>query len=131
MMKETASRTASSRPRQVMIEAAREFNRGRYFEAHEVLEGELEELPDELWDLFLGLIQISVGYHKLEQGLLVGGARMLARGLEKVEGLEADFGGLRLDLIRDRARADRDSLDAWAFDDQLFRSNPPRLQPLP
>ncbi len=53
--------------RAVIIAAARQFNAGRYFEAHEILEDGLETVPDELWNLLLGLIQIAVGYHKLMQ----------------------------------------------------------------
>src|SRR5262249_190358 len=69
----------------LLVAAAREFNAGRYFEAHEVLEDGLEEVPDHMWNLFLGLIQIAVGYHKVTQKLWRGAAQMLSRALEKVE----------------------------------------------
>jgi len=58
--------------RAAVIAAARAFNSGRYFEAHEISEEALEEVPDDRWDLFVGLIQIAVGYHnygKLENKL--------------------------------------------------------------
>ena len=118
-------------PRKALIDAAREFNHGRYFEAHEVLEEGLDDVPDEQWNLFLGLIQISVGYHKITQQLWTGAARMLRIGLEKVDDLPADFGGVNLGPLRDRARADRDALDAGQFDEAAFRRSPPRLQPRP
>lgn len=118
-------------PRQALIGAAREFNRGRYFEAHEALEEALDAVPDEHWNLYLGLIQVSVGYHKISQGLWSGAARMLRIGLEKVDDLPARFGGVNLAPLRDRARADRDALDRRQFDEVAFRRDPPRLQPSP
>lgn len=118
-------------PRTALIAAAREFNHGRYFEAHEQLEEALDDVPDDQWNLFLGLIQMSVGYHKVTQQLWSGAARMLRIGLEKVDDLPDDFGGVNLAPFRDRARADRDALDERKFDEAEFRRNPPRLQPRP
>ncbi len=118
-------------PRAALIAAAREFNQGRYFEAHEELEAALDDVPDEQWNLFLGLIQISVGYHKITQQLWSGAARMLRIGLEKVEDLPSRFGGVNLEPLRERARRDRDDLDARRFDEAGFRRDPPRLQPRP
>jgi len=117
--------------REALIEAAREFNHGRYFEAHEALEEALDDVPDAQWNLFLGLIQISVGYHKVTQGLWSGAARMLRIGLEKVDDLPPTFGGVNLGPLRERARADRDALDRRQFDADAFRADPPRLQPRP
>jgi hypothetical protein len=121
----------SGEVRAAVIAAAREFNNGRYFEAHEALEEALDDVPDEQWDLFLGLIQIAVGYHKITQGLFGGAKRMLRIGLAKVDDLPDDFGGLNLGDLRERARRDHDALDAQAFDEAAFREDPPRLQPRP
>ncbi len=118
-------------PRKAVIDAAREFNRGLYFEAHECLEEALDEVPDEQWNLFLGLIQISVGYHKITQELWTGAARMLRLGLEKVDDLPEECGDVHLAALRERARRDRDALEARRFDAAAFRENPPRLQPRP
>lgn len=118
-------------PRDALISAAREFNGGRYFEAHEALEEALDDVPDDQWNLFLGLIQIAVGYHKVTQQLWSGAARMLSIGLEKVDDLPPHFGGVNLAPLRDRARADRDALERRQFDEAAFRVDPPRLQPRP
>src|SRR5512134_2941884 len=67
-----------NRLRRLLVDAAREFNAGRYFEAHEVIEDGLEQVPDDLWELCIGLIQIAVGYHKTTQGLWRGAAKMLS-----------------------------------------------------
>ena len=108
--------------------AAREFNAGRFFEAHEALEESLEELPDGLWDLFVGLIQIAVGYHKLVNGY-AGAGRMLGLGLEKIRGYPDDAAGVDLASLRDRAGADLAALLAGTFDADAFRAAPPRLLP--
>ncbi|HVM96467.1 MAG TPA: DUF309 domain-containing protein [Candidatus Acidoferrales bacterium] len=113
-----------------LIAAAREFNSGRYFEAHEALEEGLDDTPDELWELSLGLIQIAVGYHKLTQQLWVGGRRMLERALAKVEPFADDSAGLKLRLLRRRVAADIEALRDKRFDADAFKRDPPRLQPL-
>ncbi|MBM4270291.1 MAG: DUF309 domain-containing protein [Deltaproteobacteria bacterium] len=110
-----------------LLAAAREFNSRRYFEAHEALEESLEDLSDDLWPLFLGLIQVSVGYHKVTQPLRPGAARMLEKGLEKLEPLAEDAGGVELDALRRRARSDLESLRAGRFDQADFERRPPRL----
>ncbi len=116
--------------RRLVIEAAREFNAGRYFEAHEVIEDGLEAVPDSVWDLFVGLIQIAVGYHKVTQQLWSGAAHMLEIGLQKVERFDRDASGLNLEALRQRARSDLAQLRRGAFDAQTFMRHPPRLQPL-
>lgn len=114
----------------LLIEAARAFNCGAYFDAHEILEEGLEQVPNELWDLFIGLIQIAVGYHKVTQRLWQGAARMLALGLEKIESFPTQAGGVNLERLRQRVRADIDSLRRDRFDAAAFAQRPPRLQPL-
>lgn len=114
--------------RALLIAAAREFNAGRYFEAHEVLEEGLETVPDTLWDFAIGLIQTAVGYHKITQQLWSGARRMLGIGLQKLERFPVDAGGLQLERLRRRARADRDALAAGTFDPDAFVRNPPRMQ---
>jgi predicted metal-dependent hydrolase len=116
--------------RPLMLQAAREFNSGRYFEAHEVLEEGLDDVPDELWNLCIGLIQIAVGYHKTTQGLWSGAAKMLGLGLGKVEAYAADAGGLNLEPLRRRVRSDIALLVDGQYDVEVAAKDPPRLQPL-
>jgi predicted metal-dependent hydrolase len=118
------------RPRPSLIEAARAFNAGQYFEAHEILEDSLDAVPAELWELFIGLIQIAVGYHKVTQQLWSGAARMLQMGLQKVAPYPPAAGGLNLEALRKRVRADVDALRSSRFDRAAFARQPPRLQPL-
>jgi hypothetical protein len=120
---------ASDPVRGVLLTAAREFNSGRWFEAHEALEEALEDAPDDAWPLLLGLIQVSVGYHKASQGLRSGAIRMLGLGLAKLAPLAADAGGVDLAAFRARAEDDLASLGA---DGSLAPSRvldpPPRLR---
>ncbi|MEW6271275.1 MAG: DUF309 domain-containing protein [Thermodesulfobacteriota bacterium] len=114
--------------RRVVLAAAREFNAGRYFEAHEALEEALDDVPDALWPLFLGLIQVAVGYHKLAHGF-AGAARMLEIGLVKLAPLPGDALGVALGALRDRAAADLAKLHAGQGDAVDLRAAPPRLLP--
>lgn len=116
--------------REVLIAAAREFNAGRFFEAHEVLEDGLDAVPADQWDLFIGLIQVAVGYHKVTQQLWDGARRMLNLGLEKLEGLGDGAAEFNVAALRQRVRADLDALATGTFDLEAFRRHPPRLQPL-
>ena len=113
-----------------LIDAAREFNAGRYFEAHEVLEEALDEVPEHMWELFIGLIQIAVGYHKVTQQLWSGARRMLQRGLEKVEPFPPEAAGINLEALRQCVRTDIERLHGGRFDAAAWRRHPPRLQPL-
>jgi len=114
----------------LLIAAAREFNAGHYFEAHEVLEDGLEAVPEHLWELFVGLIQIAVGYHKVQQQLWSGARTMLERGFAKVAPFPAEAAGLNLEALRQRVFADVQSLRSGHFDAADFARHPPRLQPL-
>lgn len=122
--------TRQTPPPTLLIEAARAFNAGHYFEAHEILEDGLDDVPSELWELFIGLIQIAVGYHKVTQQLWSGAARMLQIGVEKLAAYPSDAGGVNLEPLRRRTQADIALLSSDCFDRAAFARQPPRLQPL-
>lgn len=111
--------------RKVLLAAAREINSGRFFEAHEVIEENLEEMDEEHWDLGLGLIQIAVGYHKASQGLRSGALLMLEKGLGKIEPFPDGAGGLQLGDVKNAVRADVERLRRGEA------VEPPRLRFLP
>lgn len=117
-------------PRPLLVEAARAFNAGQYFEAHEILEDGLDVVSNELWELHIGLIQIAVGYHKVTQHLWNGAARMLEIGLEKLAVYPPAAGGVNLEALRVRVQADIDRLRSHRLDLEAFTRHPPRLQPL-
>ena len=48
-----------------LLRSIKDFNSGLYFEAHEHLEEALDGVEGnaDVWELYVGLIQIAVGYH--------------------------------------------------------------------
>ncbi len=82
------------------------FNRGQFFEAHEVWEdGWRAARGDE--EVFLhGLIQVAAGFHKLQCGQPSGAASLLAKGSVKLAALPA--GRFDLDL-----RSLLESVETW------------------
>lgn len=98
-----------------LLRSIKDFNSGRYFEAHEALEDALDAVEDDdtTWQLFLGLIRIAVGYHKWASGY-PGAQTMLAMGLETLAPLPDECGGVRLEALRQRVRQDLARLDTLA-----------------
>ena len=90
-----------------LLRSIKDFNSGRYFEAHEALEDALDAVEDDdtTWQLFLGLIRVAVGYHKWTSGY-PGAQTMLAMGLETLAPLPDECGGVRLETLRQRVRQD-------------------------
>ena len=112
-----------------LLRSIKEFNSGHYFEAHEHLEEALDEVEEnaDVWALYVGLIQIAVGYHKCASGY-VGGEKMLGLGLEKVTELPDRCAGVRLEELRQRVRLDL--VDSDNVQERLTK-NPPRITLVP
>lgn len=117
--------------RRPILRAARDLNAGRFFEAHEALEDALDGVSDAYWGLYLGLIQVAVGWHKLASGN-DGAARMLEIGLAKLAPFAGDVLGVDVASLRARAERDLGLLQAGRGDDALdgLRCDPPRLLPV-
>ena len=87
------------------------FNRGHFFDAHEVLEDIWRVLPRDRvarrrFRLHLqGLIQLAVAFHHESTGNLVGARSVLARGLRNLRGAESSLP--QIDLVRLRAEMAR------------------------
>ena len=62
------------------------FNRGQFFDCHEVLEGVWLEFSGERKKFLQGLIQVAVALHHLRNGNRVGAERLLAAAVEKLAG---------------------------------------------
>ena len=104
------------------LEGVRRFNAGEFFEAHEAFEECLDEVEDDdRWALLLGLIQVSVGYHKHTAGH-PGAERMLRLGAEKLAPLPEVGWGIQVDALRRRVA---DDLAALARGDAIAPS--PRI----
>jgi hypothetical protein len=60
------------------------FNRGEYYEAHEVIEHEWHAERGEIRALYQGILQIGVGLHHTRNGNVRGADLLLTDGIEKV-----------------------------------------------
>ncbi len=112
-----------------LLRSIKDFNSGRYFEAHEHLEDALDEVEDDdqTWQLFIGLIRIAVGYHKCASGY-PGGERMLRMGLETVAILPEVYAGVRLEVLRQRVQEDLSQIPSLP---ERLRTQPPRITLIP
>lgn len=90
-----------------LLKGIEEFNSGLYFECHETLE--------EIWledhgpdrEFYQGIIQVSAGYFKWEQGVLIGAIKLWRSGLEKLASYPAVHLGVNVDSF---VRGVRDNL---------------------
>jgi len=112
-----------------LLAALREYNAGRFFECHEVLEELLDETAEDEWNFVLGLIQVAVGYHKLTAGH-PGGESMLAKGLGKLAPYPDDHQALDLGRLRRGVEADLARLAAPRAGGQPPAVQPPQLLPV-
>lgn len=60
------------------------FNRGAFFEAHELWEDVWRDLAGDQRTLVQGLIQVAAGLHHLQRGRQRPAAHLLARGVQKI-----------------------------------------------
>jgi len=72
------------------------FNRGEFFEAHEVLEDVWRTAPTEHKRFLQGLVQLAVAFHHHSTGNLTGMRSVLERGMNNLAGHTNDFYGLNL-----------------------------------
>jgi len=80
------------------------FNRGEFFEAHEVLEDVWRAAPTENKKFLQGLVQLAVAFHHHSTGNLVGMRSVMQRGMNNLAGHADDSYGVNLaSLIRSLA----------------------------
>lgn len=82
------------------------FNRGHFFDAHEVLEDLWRSLPrhsaaNKRFRLHVqGMIQLAVAFHHESTGNRVGALSVLKRALRNLKGAERSFARLDFDQLR-------------------------------
>ena len=76
------------------------FNRGEFFEAHEVLEDVWRAAPTGEKKFLQGLIQVAVGLHHHSRGNLAGARSLLARASRNLSGYDARHGDIDLAGLR-------------------------------
>ncbi|HEX2499053.1 MAG TPA: DUF309 domain-containing protein, partial [Actinomycetes bacterium] len=72
-------------PTEALSQAQQLLDDDRAFQAHEVLEVAWKAAPDSERDLWRGLAQLAVGLTHAQRGNLVGAARLLRRGADRIE----------------------------------------------
>ena len=119
------------------------FNRGHFFDAHEVLEDVWRSIPrDRPGDQpkveprdppshrhlrlhIQGLVQLAVAFHHESRGNLVGARSVLARAMRNLNGADSSFPDLDLDRLRAEL-----TVWLWYLDDSAGAFNGPQ-QPRP
>lgn len=94
-------------PLETVAKALALVREGRPFSAHEVLEARWKDAPGEERDLWQGLAQICVGLTHALRGNTVGAAKLVERGVGRIEAYAATGGptyGLDLAEVARRAR---------------------------
>ncbi len=76
------------------------FNRGEFFEAHEVLEDVWRAAPAGEKKFLQGLIQVAVGLHHHSRGNLAGARSLLARAHRNLSGYGSHHGDIDLAGLR-------------------------------
>jgi uncharacterized protein len=72
------------------------FNKGEFFEAHEVLEDVWRTAPDSEKKFLQGLIQVAVALHHHSNGNLVGARSLLERAARNLALYPESFGGVNI-----------------------------------
>jgi predicted metal-dependent hydrolase len=85
------------------------WNAGRFFEAHEVLEGLWMRTRDRGQQ---GLIQIAAALYHVQRGNLKGARTMIGRALPRLRDLSAGPGPVDLETIAAFSEQLREALDA-------------------
>ena len=79
-----------------LLQGARRFNRGHYFEAHEAWESLWHDVEGRELPLLQGLIQLAAAYHHLTQKNLPGATYLYARGRARLIPWLPMHAGMRL-----------------------------------
>jgi hypothetical protein len=80
------------------------FNRGEYFEAHEVLETPWKRLRGAERDLYQGLIKAAAAFHHASRGKLRSALLLLRRAVAQLGPLDLEAAPLPLDAWLDDLR---------------------------
>jgi uncharacterized protein len=80
------------------------FNKGEFFDAHEVLEDVWRAAPAGEKKFLQGLIQVAVGLHHHSRGNLAGARSLLARANRNLSMYPARHGGIELEALRTEVR---------------------------
>ncbi len=89
-----------------------QFNRGRFFDAHETWEEIWLASPEPEKAFLQGIIQVAAAFHHYARGNRAGTQSLLEAGLKKLERFPKNHRGLQLEELRAAARLWIDALAA-------------------
>lgn len=81
-----------------------QFNRGRFFEAHETWEEIWLAAPEPERAFLQGIIQVAAAFHHYQRGNCAGARSLLEAGLKKLESCPGIHRGIELEELRAQAR---------------------------
>ena len=87
------------------------FNRGEFFDAHEVLEDVWRAAPGEEKKFLQGLIQAAVAFHHHSTGNHVGARSLLARSARNLTGYPENFASIKLTPLLESLACWQNALD--------------------
>lgn len=82
-----------------LLDGIRLFNRGAYYECHEVLEAIWREEHDAIRYLYQGILQLGVGLHHLRNGNYRGATLLLRDGIDKTSRFTPRCMGIDTDAL--------------------------------
>lgn len=103
------------------------FNRGEYFEAHEILEDAWKQDRSAGRELYRSILQVAVAYYQIERGNFVGAVKMFLRVRRWIDPLPNLCRGVQVEQLRQDAEHVRQKLlelgpdKICAFDPTLFK----------
>lgn len=102
-----------------------EFNAGRYWEQHELLEGAWRAEPRPVRALYQGILQVGVALYQIERANGAGALKLLRRGIARLDRLPPHCLGVDLAAFRCQAYALHQrlldaGLDAAAVERAMF-----------
>jgi hypothetical protein len=93
-----------------LIEGLELFNRGEYFECHEIIEAAWNEETGPIRVLFQGVLQIGVACYHIQRKNWRGAMKLLERGIPKVQRFAPSCMGLNLSKLLHETEAVRQEL---------------------
>lgn len=89
-----------------------EFNRGDYFEQHELLEAAWLEETRPIREMYQGILQVGVAFLQIQRGNWAGAIKMFRRGLPRLRALPDICQGVQIAAFRAATTAIHDEITA-------------------
>lgn len=100
------------------LEGLRQFNRGAYYQQHDLFEEQWVKTEGPIRDLYRAILQVGVAYYQIERGNYRGALKMLQRSVQWLYLLPETCQGIDIAQLR---------RDSYAVRAELQRLGPTRL----